>query len=87
MVDAGLCGAEWASLRPWRQKGVSQEMLPFWMHAFTSIYGLDLKPQIVLEGLGKEFQIGKVNLKPYCSARQAVASDRGISVALADTPD
>ena len=42
--------------------------------AFKSMYGLDLQPQIVLKGLGKEFQIGKVNLKPYCSARQAVAS-------------
>ena len=41
---------------------------------FSSLYGLDLKPQILLEGLGERFQIGKVNLKPYCSARQAIAS-------------
>jgi 2-methylcitrate dehydratase PrpD len=42
--------------------------------SFKSMYGLDLQPQILLKGLGDEFQIGKVNLKPYCSARQAVAS-------------
>jgi 2-methylcitrate dehydratase PrpD len=42
--------------------------------AFPSIYGLDLKPQIILKGLGEEFQISRVNLKPYCSARQMVAS-------------
>jgi 2-methylcitrate dehydratase PrpD len=41
---------------------------------FPSVYGLDLKPQILLEGLGERFQIGKVNLKPYCSARQTIAS-------------
>ena len=41
---------------------------------FPSVYGLDLKPQILLEGLGKTFQVEKVNLKPYCSARQAIAS-------------
>jgi len=41
---------------------------------FPSVYGLDLKPQILLEGLGEKFQIGKIDLKPYCSARQAVAS-------------
>jgi 2-methylcitrate dehydratase PrpD len=39
-----------------------------------SLYGLDLKSQILLEGLGETFRIGKVNLKPYCSARQAIAS-------------
>jgi 2-methylcitrate dehydratase PrpD len=41
---------------------------------FSSAYGLDLNPQILLEGLGRDFQIGKVNMKPYCSARQAVSS-------------
>jgi 2-methylcitrate dehydratase PrpD len=38
------------------------------------VYGLDLKTQVLLEGLGERFQIGKINLKPYCSARQAVPS-------------
>jgi 2-methylcitrate dehydratase PrpD len=42
--------------------------------AFPSVYGLDLKPDVLLKGLGKEFQIGRVNLKPYCTARQMVAS-------------
>jgi len=42
--------------------------------AFKSMVGLDLDPQVVLKGLGEEFQIAKVNLKPYCSARQAIAS-------------
>ncbi len=41
---------------------------------FPSLYGLDLKPQVLLDGLGETFRIGKVNLKPYCSARQAIAS-------------
>jgi 2-methylcitrate dehydratase PrpD len=41
--------------------------------SLSSFYGLDLKPQILLEGLGQQFQIGKVNFKPYCSARQAIA--------------
>ena len=41
---------------------------------FPSVYGLDLKPEVLLDGLGKEFQIGKVNMKPYCTARQALAS-------------
>jgi 2-methylcitrate dehydratase PrpD len=41
---------------------------------FPSAYGLDLKPHILVDGLGKDFRIGKVNLKPYCSARQAIAS-------------
>jgi 2-methylcitrate dehydratase PrpD len=41
---------------------------------FPSVYGLDLKTQILLDKLGERFQIGKINLKPYCSARQAVAS-------------
>jgi 2-methylcitrate dehydratase PrpD len=41
---------------------------------FPSVYGLDLKPKILLDKLGERFQIGKINLKPYCSARQAVAS-------------
>jgi 2-methylcitrate dehydratase PrpD len=39
-----------------------------------SLYSLDLKPQVILEGLGETFRIGNVNLKPYCSARQAIAS-------------
>ena len=42
--------------------------------AFPSMYGLDLKPEVLLKGLGEEFQIDRVNLKPYCSARQMVAS-------------
>ncbi len=42
--------------------------------SFPSTYGLDLKPEVLLSGLGEEFHIGKVNLKPYCSARQAIAS-------------
>lgn len=42
--------------------------------SFPSLYGLDLKPQVLLDGLGERFQIGKVNFKPYCSARQAIAS-------------
>ena len=42
--------------------------------SFSSLYGLNLKPQVLLEGLGERFQIGKVNFKPYCSARQAIAS-------------
>ncbi len=41
---------------------------------FPSISGLDLKPEVLLAGLGEQFHIGKVNLKPYCSARQAIAS-------------
>jgi 2-methylcitrate dehydratase PrpD len=41
---------------------------------FSSTYGLDLKSEVLLDGLGKDFRIEKVNLKPYCSARQAVAS-------------
>jgi len=41
---------------------------------FSSAYGLDLKSEILLEGLGKDFRMEKVNLKPYCSARQAIAS-------------
>jgi 2-methylcitrate dehydratase PrpD len=41
---------------------------------FSSAYGLDLKPQVLLERLGKDFRIGTVNLKPYCSARQAISS-------------
>ena len=41
---------------------------------FSSAYGLDLKSEILLGGLGKDFRIEKVNLKPYCSARQAIAS-------------
>lgn len=41
---------------------------------FPSVYGLDLKPQILLEGLGETFRFEKINLKPYCSARQAIAS-------------
>ena len=41
---------------------------------FTTLYGLDLKPEILLEGLGKRFRMGTINLKPFCSARQAVAS-------------
>jgi 2-methylcitrate dehydratase PrpD len=41
---------------------------------FSFAYGLDLKSEILLEGLGKDFRIEKVNLKPYCSARQAIAS-------------
>jgi 2-methylcitrate dehydratase PrpD len=40
---------------------------------FSSAYGLDLKSEILLEGLGKDFRIERVNLKPYCSARQAIA--------------
>jgi len=42
--------------------------------SFPSIYGLDLKPQALLEGLGGTFGLEKINLKPYCSARQAIAS-------------
>ena len=42
--------------------------------SFPSVYGLDLKPQILLEGLGETFRFEKINLKPYCSARQAIAS-------------
>ncbi len=42
--------------------------------SFSSLYGLGLKPQILLEGLGERYQIGRVNFKPYCSARQAIAS-------------
>ena len=42
--------------------------------SFSYLYGLDIKPQVLLEGLGEKFQIGKVNFKPYCSARQAIAS-------------
>lgn len=41
---------------------------------FSTIYGLDLKPEVLLEGLGSSFRIGNINLKPFCSARQAVAS-------------
>ncbi len=41
---------------------------------FSSTYGLNLRSEILLEGLGKDFRIEKVNLKPYCSARQAIAS-------------
>ncbi len=41
---------------------------------FSSTYGLNLKSEILLEGLGKDFRIERVNLKPYCSARQAIAS-------------
>ncbi len=41
---------------------------------FTSAHGLDLKREVLMGGLGDGFRIGRVNLKPYCSARQAVAS-------------
>jgi len=41
---------------------------------FPSIYGLDLKPQVLLEGLGEAFQIEKVNMKPFCTSRQGLAS-------------
>lgn len=42
--------------------------------SFSSTYGLELNRDLLLSRLGREFQIEKVNLKPYCSARQAVAS-------------
>jgi 2-methylcitrate dehydratase PrpD len=41
---------------------------------FPSLYRLDLRPEVLLKGLGERYQIGRVNLKPYCSARQAIAS-------------
>lgn len=53
---------------------------------FSSAYGLDLNPQILLEGLGKDFRIGKVNLKPYCSARQAVSSIEAFRWLLRNNP-
>jgi 2-methylcitrate dehydratase PrpD len=42
--------------------------------SFQSIYGLSFKKDILLEGLGKSFQIEKINIKPYCTARQALSS-------------
>jgi 2-methylcitrate dehydratase PrpD len=41
---------------------------------FNTLYGLNMKPEILLDGLGKTFRMGSINLKPFCSARQAVAS-------------
>lgn len=46
---------------------------------FSSAYSLDLRPEVLLAGLGEDFRIGKVNLKPFCSARQAVSSIEAFS--------
>jgi 2-methylcitrate dehydratase PrpD len=41
---------------------------------FPSVYGLDLRPDVLLAGLAETFMIDRVNIKPFCCARQGIAS-------------
>lgn len=41
---------------------------------FQSIYGLKLNQEVLTSELGKQFQIKKINIKPYCTARQGLSS-------------
>jgi 2-methylcitrate dehydratase PrpD len=41
---------------------------------FPSVYGLDLRPEVLLDGLAERFTLDRVNIKPFCSARQGIAS-------------
>lgn len=41
---------------------------------FQSIYGLKINPEVLMGGIPKQFQIEKINIKPYCTARQALSS-------------
>jgi 2-methylcitrate dehydratase PrpD len=41
---------------------------------FPSVHGLDLRPEVLLAGLAETFMIDRVNVKPYCCARQGIAS-------------
>jgi len=40
---------------------------------FPSIYGLDLDTRVLLDGLGENWKIEEMSLKPYCTARQALS--------------
>ena len=41
---------------------------------FPSVYGLDLRPEVLLAGLAETFLIDRVNIKPFCCSRQGIAS-------------
>jgi 2-methylcitrate dehydratase PrpD len=41
---------------------------------FPSVLGLRLDSGFLLKGLGQEFKVEKIALKPFCTARQALAS-------------
>jgi 2-methylcitrate dehydratase PrpD len=40
---------------------------------FPSVYGLDLDTKTLLDGLGENWQIDAMSLKPYCTARQTLS--------------
>ncbi len=41
---------------------------------FQSVFGLKLDSAVLMQDLGREFRVGKVSLKPFCTARQALSS-------------
>jgi 2-methylcitrate dehydratase PrpD len=49
---------------------------------FLSTFGLDLDQRLLLEGLGREYKVETVGIKPYCSARQALASVEAFQILL-----
>ena len=41
--------------------------------AFASVFGLEFDPLALYDGLGREFNIRRISLKPHCTARQSLA--------------
>jgi 2-methylcitrate dehydratase PrpD len=49
---------------------------------FLSTFGLDLDSRLLLEGLGRDYKVETVGLKPYCTARQALATVEAFQILL-----
>jgi 2-methylcitrate dehydratase PrpD len=41
---------------------------------FQSVLGLKLDSSVLMQDLGREFRVGNISIKPFCTARQALSS-------------